>query len=218
MRILAPRWLALACVLCAASPALADITYDSISVFNAPQTQGFQNLDVQADDITLDASADLTVTRIELLTRLRSMSPISEFNGTMTLRLYEGGGFLPGALITEASQPLVVARGTDLLTSFDLSNVVLPSRRFFVGWFFTMDGRFDLYRDMWVRQNSAAPSVGSSTINYFATGLGPPQWSAINLGGSNYAIRVTTLPAPSGTAALAVGLTCMSYRRRAARK
>lgn len=218
MSNLASRWLAAACVLCAASPTFADITYDSISVFNGPRTQGFQTLDLQADDITLDASADLTVTRIELLTRLRSMSHISEFNGTMTLRLYAGGGFMPGALITEASQPLVVARGTDLLTSFDLTNVVLPSRRFFVGWFFTMNGQFDLFNDMWVRQNSAAPSVGSSTINYFATRLGPPQWSAMNLGGSNYAVRVTTLPAPSGTAALAVGLTCLSHRRRAARR
>ena len=210
-------WLVAATAACTTSLARADIAYDSISTFAPPPTQGFLNLPVQADDITLDAGANLTVTRIELLTRLRSMAPFTEFNGTMTLRLYAGGGFVPGALLAEATRPLVVARGTDVLTGFDLNNFTLPGRTFFVGWFFTMSGQPNIFSDMWVRQNSATPSIGISTINYFATGLGAPQWSVTNQGGSNYAVRITTVPAPAALAVLALGALRTARRRRAIR-
>ncbi len=203
-----------ACAVCMPGEARAGIGYDSLSVFAAPPTQQFIMLPVQADDVSLDPSAGLTLTRVEVLARLRSMAPIAEFNGTMTLRIYEHDEFLPGEILAEATLPLVVARGTDAVVGFDFGDLELPDSTFVVGWYFTMAGQNAVYNDIWVRQNTEAPSVGITNKRYYAGSIGPPTvWGAVSTAPDrNYAIRVTTVPSPA--VSVVFGMLLVARRRR----
>lgn len=205
----------LTCITGLSHTAVADIAYDSITSFSALPTQQFTVLPVQGDDVTLDDPAGLTLTHVDVLTRLRSMASFAEFSGTVTLRVYANDDFFPGSVLAEATMPLTVARGTDVLAGFDFPNIVLPDRSIVVGWYFTMAGRPNVFNDMWVRQNADVPSVGSTNEPIYASNIETPtNWQVGAASDRNYAIRVTTIPAP-GTAGLAL-LSCagLATRRR----
>jgi hypothetical protein len=100
------------------SHAAAGFAYDSLSTYSAPPTQVILGAPLHADDVTLDSGAGLALTKIELLARVRSAAPFDEFNGTLTLRLFERGDVVPGAMFAEASTSLALARGTDRVVEF----------------------------------------------------------------------------------------------------
>ncbi len=141
-------------------PCLADVAYDRLSDFTAPPTQAFTAVPFHAEDVTLDNPGGEALTGVDLLCRLRSGSTLTNFEGTLHLRLF---GSTPGTnspLVGEefyaSSTPINLQRGVDSVISFALPEVAAPGQTIYVGWYFERTGgSVQWFNDVWVRQNAA---------------------------------------------------------------
>lgn len=212
-----------ACVLVAvgvlSGPCLADVAYDRLSDFTAPPTQAFTAVPFHAEDVTLDNPGGEALTGVDLLCRLRSGSTLTNFEGTLHLRLF---GSTPGTnspLVGEefyaSSTPINLQRGVDSVISFALPEVAAPGQTIYVGWYFERTGgSLQWYNDVWVRQNAAPESAGSTTTFIAASNSPSPPYFYSNYPDRGYAIRVHTVPGPAAAAALLCGVCVTAVRRR----
>ncbi len=209
---------------CATSAALGVPAYDTITGFTAPPTQVFTNVPLHGDDTTLDANAGLTITSVELLTRHRSGSSMASFTGLLTMRLYTsvpaGSIQVPGTAFYEQTVPVTIDRGTDQLVSFAIPNVTAPSANIWTTWFFsnTNGTTATLYQDLWVRQSSAEPVVGSTAIRYGASSsldTESPFFQFSTDDSRRYAIRIQTIPTPGVASVMFLASLAAARRRRA---
>jgi hypothetical protein len=204
--------------------AVADIVgYDTISNQAAPQLLQFPGGFVQAQDTTLDPSANLFVTSVELIPRMSSVATIESFTGSFHVELFSSvfvptaGGNRPDQLLAWDATPISLTRGTEQLVQFNL-NVAVPSHELFVAWYFlTPGGAPVLPQNVFVRQSTAAPSVGSTTGLLVSTSQGGPttpnQWGGILGLGRNWTIRVNTVPTPASAIVAAAPIFALRRRR-----
>jgi hypothetical protein len=206
-----------------ATTATGAIAYDNITSAVPSSTVVYTALPWQAEDTRLAAGSDLTVTRVELLTRLSSNSPAPTFTGSITMHVClkapaQPGSGQPGAIVASASLPHTWTAGSSDLLVFDLPPVAVPNGELWIVWQFanqTGQGVLPTGATPFVVQTVNAPSIGTTTVNSAAAPNPTGPWQLGTDVSRFRAVRITTVPAPT-TLALA-GLACLAARRRTRR-
>lgn len=206
----------------AAGTATGAIAYDSITngvrSFTVVQTA----LPWQAEDTTLAEGSELTVTRVEPLTRLSSFSPNPTFEGTITMSVClagtpQGSFGQPGAILATASLAHTWTAGSSDLLAFDLAPLTVPSRNLWIIWQFATPGGQGVLPagdKPFVVQNDNVPTIGTTTGVTAASQNPTGPWQLGNEAGHYRAVRITTVPVPTSLALIGLGGLAASRRMR----
>lgn len=160
-----------------------------------------------ADDTTLDPSFGLTITSVSLL--VRNPFTQGDYAGNLRVRVYSGSATEPGVELGTAQIPVLVAEGATQTFTVPFTGLTVPGVEIWTSFEFLnpaspLPGLI----------SGGEPSVGSSTNRtaYRPQGTGP--WTQSTTLQNPFAIRIETVPAPSGLTVLGAAGLGFARRRR----
>ncbi len=205
-----------------AGSATGAIAFDNITNAVLSSTTVQTVLPWQAEDSKLANGSALTITRVELLTRLSSRSPKPSFEGVLTMSVclsapLQGSLTQPGTILATASTARMWNAGSNELIAFDIAPLAVPSQNLWIIWqFSTPDGQGVLPAGdaPFVMQTETLPTIGTTTVSSGASPSSTGPWQLFQEVGHYRAIRITTVPVPATLAIVGLGGLSLSRRMR----